>query len=492
MDSIADIEKKQTILRELGKRHQIPTKWHNWKESFIEGIFSRGDIRCADLLELAFDKGCRLDSWDDQLKWTTWLEAIAEWGIDPQIYLGTLPVTARLPWDHIDVGLEDGFLSQEWKRATKNRLSPPCGKPKGMQVHHTNVADAAADQRKLVCYHCGIACDLTAMRNDRIEYLDKLGAQTRDDLKTEGFVPAYQQIRRDSIGRSLPPNRGLIDAAYRYRVIFTKLGSIAMTGHLDLARNLPRIIRRAGFTQKYSSGFSPRALISFGPALPLGVASLAEVCDFYLHDDLTPSALLERLSAVTDPGLLFIDACRIPDSAVSISKLARAAEYLVHLPGLPPSELFAGVARLKDASPIMVSAVRKNGPRDIDIRDGLIGLTCDLPRSAEHELLGMPLTPVLRWRVDLLAGPHVRSSDLATGLFAKHPEALASMQVARVGLFGFTDEAGHFGLLEGPAVAGRESADNGDQAEDAFEGAPGPTGPTGPTGPAHTDSANYA
>jgi hypothetical protein len=285
MNGIDELERKQRILRDLGRKLNIPTKWHNWKESYIEGIFSRGDIRCADLLELAFSRGCRLDSWDDQLDWQTWLGAIADWGVDPQLYLGTLPVDGRLPWDHIDVGLEEGFLSQEWKRATKNRLSPPCGKPKGMQVHHTNVADATADERKLVCYHCGIACDLSAMRKDRIGYLEQLGAKTREDLKTEGFVPAYQQVRKDKIGRTLPPRRKTQDEAARYRLLFTKLGAVAMTGHLDLARNLPRIIRRAGLTQKYSAGFTPRAQVSFGPALSLGIRSLGEVCDIYLLDE---------------------------------------------------------------------------------------------------------------------------------------------------------------------------------------------------------------
>jgi hypothetical protein len=54
--------------------------------------------------------------------------------------LGTIPMKSRLPWDHIDVGLEDKFLDREWIKATKNRLSPPCGKVAGMAiVHHSNL-----------------------------------------------------------------------------------------------------------------------------------------------------------------------------------------------------------------------------------------------------------------------------------------------------------------------------------------------------------------
>ena len=59
---------------------------------------------------------------------------------------GTRPVTARLPWDHIDVGLEDGFLLGEYRKALKGRASPPCGKVAGMLIHHTNLADAEPDR----------------------------------------------------------------------------------------------------------------------------------------------------------------------------------------------------------------------------------------------------------------------------------------------------------------------------------------------------------
>ena len=103
--------------------------------------------------------------------------ALAAHGVDVPAYLGTRPVTARLPWDHIDVGLEDGFLLGEYRKALKGRASPPCGKVAGMLIHHTNLADAEPDHRKLVCYDCGVACDLSKMRDDRLVALRALGAE---------------------------------------------------------------------------------------------------------------------------------------------------------------------------------------------------------------------------------------------------------------------------------------------------------------------------
>src|SRR5262249_37311453 len=127
----------------------------------------------------AYRAGCRFDSWEDQLRIDAWADAFSSEGISPADYLGTLPVSARLPWDHIDVGLEEGFLLREYRKALKSRLSPPCGKAAGAFIHATNLEDAHKDTRKLVCYDCGVACDLSAMRDERLVSLERLGAKAR-------------------------------------------------------------------------------------------------------------------------------------------------------------------------------------------------------------------------------------------------------------------------------------------------------------------------
>ena len=86
-------------------------------QSHLEGIFARGDRACADLLERAFRLGCRFDGWSEVLRPDLWEQAIAEeaaaHGFDPERYLGAIPEDARLPWDHIDVGVEREFLRKE-------------------------------------------------------------------------------------------------------------------------------------------------------------------------------------------------------------------------------------------------------------------------------------------------------------------------------------------------------------------------------------------
>jgi len=442
MDDVETLKRKQGILREQGRIHQIPVKWHNYKESFVEGIMARGDRRVADTVELAFKKGARLDSWDEHMKWDAWLEAITETGIDPQLYLGTIPLDAQLPWQHIDVGLKSKFLATEWKRASANRLSPPCGKPFGAQVHHTNIADAQAEARKLVCYHCGVACDMTQMRTERVDYLTKLGAFTPDDVKPSGFVPAYRLVRKDKNNKSLPPQRRNQGEIYRYRVEYTKLGTVAMTGHLDINRSLPRAARRAGLEMQYSTGFTPRAQVSLGPALALGISSNSEVCDLFLTNDIDSQELLDRLNAVTDPGLRFLRARQVTLDAPTIAREAKIAEYILSSPDFATADDIARViGRATGDEPLMLDVIRKHGPRPIDVRDGLVSILSSQVLASEAAFFGLPTgAPVLRWRVNLGIGAHVRPTEFAEGIVGQKPRELF---VARTTLLSLIGDGSH-------------------------------------------------
>jgi radical SAM family uncharacterized protein/radical SAM-linked protein len=180
MDLLDEVSRKQRILRDAVRGHKaVKLKVHEANASVLEGIYARGDRPLADVLERAYKNGARFDSWDEKLRLDIWEEAFVHFGTDRAKYLGTLPVTARLPWTHIDVGLEDGFLADEYRKALQNRLSPPCGKVAGAFVHHTNLEDANADKRRLVCYDCGVACDMGQMRDERITFLTNLGAERR-------------------------------------------------------------------------------------------------------------------------------------------------------------------------------------------------------------------------------------------------------------------------------------------------------------------------
>jgi radical SAM family uncharacterized protein/radical SAM-linked protein len=374
-DSSDEVQRKQDLLREQASRVKgLKLRVHESTASVLEGVLARGDRKLGNVIERAFLHGAQFDSWDDQLKLGAWKEALAFYGITIAPYLGTIPVTARLPWDHFDIGLEDGFLAREYRRALASRLSPPCGKVAGMFVHHSNVRDAASDKRKLVCYDCGIACDMTKMQSERIEFLTKLHASEPvrlplvreipsapifDESAPEPFafeaVPEPSAVSAGSASkkqkkkpRTLPESlRPLRQGGepQRFRLNFSKTGPAALLGHLDLIRELPRVIRRAGSRTAYSQGFHPKPEMSFGPALSLGVASLDEFLDVALIDAPEPAELLARLNRATSDGIEFKSVVPLSNDDRVITTIVSGARYVIALAESALTEL-GGVPEL--------------------------------------------------------------------------------------------------------------------------------------------------
>ncbi len=322
MDPASEVRTKQGWLKDEVRNTGVDLRMHDSETSWLEGVFARGDRRLANVLERAFRAGARFDSWEDQLKIDVWSAAFEAEGVDPGRYLGTIPVTARLPWDHISVGLEEGFLAREYRKALASRLSPPCGKAAGAFIHATNLDDATSDTRKLVCYDCGVACDLTAMREERLVYLGRLGAKSRIEAK-----PLPEPRERGK--KKGPPPRIVQGEPRRYRFAFTKLGPSAFLSHLDLIRALPRAFRRLNLPLYYSSGYHPKPEMAFGPALSLGVASLGEIIDVKVTADIDAAAVAEELGSGAPAGLLFTGGVALGPEDAAVTRVIDSARYLV-------------------------------------------------------------------------------------------------------------------------------------------------------------------
>ncbi len=371
MDSLAEIQRKQSLLRgSLRGARGITLRMHDAETSWLEGILARGDRRLADVIERAYVMGARFDSWEDQLDLQIWREALEHCSINTAALLGELPVSGRLPWDHLDMGLKEGFLAREYRLAQSGRLSPPCGKPKGLFVHHASLQEAEADQRGLVCHDCGVACDLKQMRHQRLEYLSRMEATT-----TSFAVPPAEAAPCNSTAvspESLRPERSGGDAE-RWRLCFSKRGPAALLGHLDLVRELPRIVRRAGIRTAYTRGFNPRADMTFSPALSLGIPSLGEYLDLRLLEAPEPHELLERLARAVPPGLAFTRATRLGPNDPSISKIIDEARYAVgfaqdDLDAVTEAPLEELVARFLARPEALVERTVKKQRKMLDVR----------------------------------------------------------------------------------------------------------------------------
>ncbi len=423
MDGLDELARKQALLRRTAAevRPGVRLKHHEKGLSWVEGILARGDRRLSDAIEAAWRGGARFDGWDEVFDLGRWERALAATGVDPTRYLRTIPVRSRLPWDHIDIGLEDGFLLAEYRRALKDRLSQPCGKPAGTLLHHTNLADAGADGRRLVCYDCGVACDMERMRADRLVALAQLGA--REPTARRPIAEPH----RDRRGRPLPAPQFDQREGMRVRLRYTKLERAAFISHLDVTRLLQRVFRRADVPLAYTLGFHPKPNMTFGPALSLGIPSLGELVEVRVDED--APGLVDRLNEVSPEGMRFLAARRVPANTPNMAKHIHAADWLLRgEPAVAPA----------DARILSVDVIPA----------GKLGIA-----------LGWDARALTRVRVRVGPEGSIRPRDLATSL------GLEGVDVARLGLVGLAGGAAYDPLEAtcgsrepGPVAAARASA----------------------------------
>jgi radical SAM family uncharacterized protein/radical SAM-linked protein len=435
MDAVPEIERKQRLLRDaLRGARGIETRFHDAKTSWLEAVLARGDRRLGPVLERAFSCGARFDAWEEQLRLDIWQQALAHHGVEADGLLRELPLAARLPWDHVHVGLARGFLEREYKRALRLRVSPPCGKPPDLVVHHASAAAARADDRRLICYDCGVSCDLTRMRERRIRFLEKMGVGAQPASSLQPERPELEQSERatasgdeaarefETDGRSRlapecyrPERRG--GPAARWRLRYSKLGPAALLGHLDLARELPRVVRRAGVRTGYTQGFRPKPDMSFGPALALGIRSLDEYLDIALIDAPRPEVLLASLNRVAATGLTFTGAVRLGPGDAGLGRILTSARYIVGLPEAAlellggDAELARRVADFLAKHEYRIAREGKRARTEVDIRAAC--LTLQIGQDQQRRLLAdagllaarVPLEMQLRLPPDSSARP---------------------------------------------------------------------------------------
>lgn len=122
-----EIVRRQKYLRECLTTGKISLSWHGNETSFLEGALARGDRRVGKVIEAAYRKGCRFDSWDECFELERWLEAFEECGIDPAFYANrTRSFDEIMPWEHLDYGITKKFLICQNELAHKAVTTPNC------------------------------------------------------------------------------------------------------------------------------------------------------------------------------------------------------------------------------------------------------------------------------------------------------------------------------------------------------------------------------
>lgn len=125
--NLEKLKEKQQYLRSKIRNRRITYNYHDAQLSFVEAVFAKGDRRLGEALYKAWEKGCKFDGWSQHFKYDTWLEAIAEAGLDAQWYAyRTLSYEEILPWEHVDIGVKKQFLINEHKKAMEIAITADC------------------------------------------------------------------------------------------------------------------------------------------------------------------------------------------------------------------------------------------------------------------------------------------------------------------------------------------------------------------------------
>jgi radical SAM-linked protein len=119
----------------------------------------------------------------------------------------------------------------------------------------------------------------------------------------------------------------------KLRFRFSKTGMLKYLSHLDMINMIIRAMRRAGIKVKYSAGFNPRPVITFGPPIPLGAESEAEYADVTLTENISPDDFVSVMNLKLEQKIIISGARDIPAGVKSLMSQADIAEYEICLAG---------------------------------------------------------------------------------------------------------------------------------------------------------------
>jgi len=323
-----EIRRKQAYLGRGLRRRGITLKAHDPETSLLEAAFARGDASLGKVIEKAVDLGCRFDGWSETFDLKKWSEAFAACGIDLAACAGrTYGLDEELPWGHIKSGVTDAFLKKEYQAAIASTTTRNCREE---------------------CTHCGIGCTDGGT--------DGMGKPPVPAVRTESAEQAA------AAKKSPPP-----EITTRIRMQFSRTGRVRFLSHLDFMTLFHRTAVRAGIPLAFSQGFNPHPKIAFGPALSVGMESVAEYLDMETDPFIDLLQATKDLNNALPDGVRILGSRIIPKKASSLSGCISRYIYEVNIPDAHAKECGTRISELL-AQPSVI--VEKEGKQK-DIRPGI-------------------------------------------------------------------------------------------------------------------------
>ncbi|MDH3329090.1 MAG: TIGR03960 family B12-binding radical SAM protein [Desulfobulbaceae bacterium] len=324
--TLEEAQERINRLKRLLPRRGFKLKWHDPQQSVMEGVFSRGDRRLAQLIETAWQNGVRLDGWSEHFRLERWQQAADQCGIDLDSYLRERDSDKLLPWDHLESGVSREFLVQERMNAPAGKYTPDC--------------------RTEGCQQCGL-CDFKILR-----------PVVNKQAESSWAVTPKKSAGKDEIKREQ-------GECHTYRAHYVRTGDTRFYSHLEILQLIFRVLVRAGIRVLYSQGYNPTPRVSFSSALPVGIESEAEYFDIELATAIGDiENTIERLNRELPDGMkvFTLEPSRKTDTD------AQLASYSVHLHKPLLRHQQESVSDFLTRQSFVIERIRKNKTRELDIR----------------------------------------------------------------------------------------------------------------------------
>jgi len=145
------------------------------------------------------------------------------------------------------------------------------------------------------------------------------------------------------------------------RIRFRKDGRMKFLSHLELQKAWDRALRREGVPLLFSSGYSPRPLMTFALPSAVGIRDHAGYMDVHVEDGFDVIRLMELTSLPC--GLEVIGAKTVEETKTSLMSVVHSAEYIL-------TGDIRALDRFKSDEPLEFVRINKRGRRhQRDARD---------------------------------------------------------------------------------------------------------------------------
>lgn len=197
---------------------------------------------------------------------------------------------------------------------------------------------------------------------------------------------------------------------FRLRITFCKQGRLALLSHLEVARAMERVVRRAGLPFAVSQGFSPHMKIAFGAALPVGVGGTHELVDLQLTRYIPAEEVLDVLRDASVPDLM-VKQCQYIDSGASAASAAYPISTYRALFSCAPAHI---------PVPAEIKVVRKKKEKTLVVEDFLVG---DMKLAGATLTFSLESKPSGSLRSDVLLNACCTQANLSEGTDSDSQEA---------------------------------------------------------------------